>query len=177
MRTQTWVCFSASSPPPSGRDRDRPVGGTAVPGTRPGRPGTRRHPDPSPRVDGWRPQTGSQGSSRPLPHLQASPPSPRWVSAGAAGTVPARHGQPNEVEREMTLCKQNPSYISRRPPQMLKMQGLHRWWVSTESRRHEDGGGTHPEGGVEVDLVGAAHLVVLLFRTVQGGDSDGSGPV
>lgn len=38
-------------------------------------------------------------------------------------------------------------------------------------------GGAHPEGGVEVDVVGSAHLVILLLRAVQGGDPDGSSPV
>lgn len=78
-------------------------------GTRPGRPATRRLPDPSPpHTDTWGLQTGSQGSPRPFPHPQASPASPRWVKAGAAGTVPPRHGQPSRVGGEAPLYKQNP---------------------------------------------------------------------
>ena len=47
-----------------------------------------------------------------------------------------------------------------------------------ESRpAHGRQGGAHPEGGIEVDVVGSAHLVILLLRAVQGGDPDGSGPV
>lgn len=39
------------------------------------------------------------------------------------------------------------------------------------------GGRAHPEGGVEADVVGAAHLVVLLLGAVQRGDPDGGGPI
>lgn len=35
----------------------------------------------------------------------------------------------------------------------------------------------YPEGGVEVDVVGAAHLLVLLLRAVQRSHSDGSSPI
>lgn len=37
--------------------------------------------------------------------------------------------------------------------------------------------GAHPEGGVEVDIVGPAHLVILLLSTVQSSHPDGGGPV
>lgn len=37
--------------------------------------------------------------------------------------------------------------------------------------------GAHPEGGVEVDVICAAHILVLFFCTVQSSDTDGSSPV
>lgn len=37
--------------------------------------------------------------------------------------------------------------------------------------------GAHPEGGVEVDVICAAHVLVLFFCTVQSSDTDGSSPV
>lgn len=37
--------------------------------------------------------------------------------------------------------------------------------------------GAHPESGVEVDVICAAHVLVLFFCTVQSSDTDGSSPV
>lgn len=45
---------------------------------------------------------------------------------------------------------------------------------SSRAARQE---GAHPEAGVEVDVVGLAHLVVTFLRTVQGSDADGGSPV
>lgn len=44
------------------------------------------------------------------------------------------------------------------------------------AERHE-AEAAHPEAGVEVDVVGLAHLLVTFVRTVQGSDADGGGPV
>lgn len=57
-------------------------------------------------------------------------------------------------------------------------KGGHRWQKGQRKEPAQRGqDGAHPEGGVEVDVIGSAHLVVLFFCTVQGSDADGSGPV
>ena len=80
----------------------------------------------------------------------------------------------------MTPCKRVPAESQvTRPPRpsvgvthVVNLAGRH-----PRVEGEKGGRGAHPEGGVEVDVVGSAHLVVLLRRAVQGGDADGSSPV
>lgn len=49
--------------------------------------------------------------------------------------------------------------------------------IASSSWRCKGHKGTYSEAGVEADVIGLAHLVVLFLCTVQGSDSDGGGPV
>lgn len=139
------------------------------------------HPGP------WSPSHGAVGRSQQpqaIPSLQAGL-TPLWASLGTSGAVCTAHSDRHNLEGEVTLCKRKFLLsVQMRGPNATNtgIISCGRFYPEQEvqnvSGAHPDRQqGAHPEGGVEVDVVGAAHLMVPFFRAVQDGDANGSSPV